>query len=77
MGVCLCLSFCFPLCYAGITVYIQVVDKELLVSQLSFVRDSKETVELAAKEDETALETAAEFAKNEIKDANNGTDEVE
>ena len=53
-----------------------IVDKELLVSQLSFVRDSKETVELAAKEDETTLETAAEFAKNEIKDANNGTDEV-
>lgn len=54
-----------------------IVDKELLVSQLSFVRDSKETVELAAKEDEMALESAAEFAKNEIKDANNGTDEVE
>ena len=49
-----------------------IVDKELLVSQLSFVRDSKETVELAAKEDETTLESAAEFAKNEIKDANNG-----
>ena len=44
---------------------------------ISFVRDSKETVELAAKEDETTLETAAEFAKNEIKDANNGTDEIE
>ena len=54
-----------------------VVDKELLVSQLSFVRDSKETVELAAKEDETTLESAAEFAKNEIKDVNNVTDEVE
>ena len=54
-----------------------IVDKELLVSQLSFVRDSKETVELAAKEDEVTLESAAEFAKNEIKDANNGTDEVE
>lgn len=54
-----------------------IVDKELLVSQLSFVRDSKETVELAAKEDETTLESAVEFAKNEIKDANNGTDEVE
>ena len=53
-----------------------IVDKELLVSQLSFVRDSKETVELAAKEDKTTLESAAEFAKNEIKDANNGTDEV-
>ena len=54
-----------------------IVDKELLVSQLSFVRDSKETVELAAKEDETTLKTVAEFAKNEIKDANNGADEVE
>lgn len=54
-----------------------IVDKELLVSQLSFVRDSKETVELAAKEDETTLESADEFAKNEIKDANNDTDEVE
>lgn len=54
-----------------------IVDKELLVSQLSFVRDSKETVELAAKEGETTLESAAEFAKNEIKDANNDTDEVE
>ncbi|MDO4752798.1 MAG: phage portal protein [Candidatus Saccharibacteria bacterium] len=54
-----------------------IVDKELLVSQLSFVRDSKETVELAAKEDEATLESAAEFAKNEIKDANNDADEVE
>lgn len=45
-----------------------VVDKELLVSQLSFVRDSKETVELAAKEDQTTLESAVDFAKNEIKD---------
>ena len=54
-----------------------IVDKELLVSQLSFVRDSKETVELAAKEDKTTLESVAEFAKNEIKDANNGTNEVE
>ena len=54
-----------------------IVDKELLVSQLSFVRDSKETVELAAKEDEMTLESAAEFAKNEIKDANNDADEVE
>ena len=54
-----------------------IVDKELLVSQLSFVCDSKETVELAAKEDETTLESAAEFAKNEIKDANNDADEVE
>ena len=54
-----------------------IVDKELLVSQLSFVRDSKETVELAAKEDEATLQTASEYAKNEIKDANNGTDEVE
>ena len=33
--------------------------------------------EVAAKEDEATLESAAEFAKNEIKDANNGTDEVE
>lgn len=54
-----------------------VVDKELLVSQLSFVRDSKETVKFAAKEDEATLESASEFAKNEIKDANNGTNEVE
>ena len=54
-----------------------IVDKELLVSQLSFVRDSKETVELAAKEDEATLESAAEFAKNEIKDANNDAYEVE
>ena len=53
-----------------------VVDKELLVSQLSFVRDSKETVELAAKEDQTTLESAVDFAKNEIKDAKNDTDEV-
>ena len=54
-----------------------VVGKELLVSQLSFVRDSKETVKLAAKDDEATLESASEFAKNEIKDANNGTNEVE
>ena len=53
-----------------------VVDKELLVSQLSFVRDSKETVELAKQEDTTTLQTAADFAKNEIKDSNADTDEI-
>lgn len=55
-----------------------VVDKELLVSQLSFVRDSKETVELAKQEDDLTLRSASDFAKNEIKDVNNGNqDEVE
>ncbi len=54
------------------------VDKELLVSQLSFVRDSKETVELAKKEESYSMLSAVEYAKNEIKDQNdNHQDEVE
>lgn len=55
-----------------------MVDKELLVSQLSFVRDSKETVELAKKEESYSMLSAVEYAKNEIKDQNdNHQDEVE
>lgn len=53
------------------------VDKELLVSQLSFVRDSKETVELAKQEDQDTLFSAVKYAENEIKDANNGQEPVE
>lgn len=54
------------------------VDKELLVSQLSFVRDSRETVELAKQEDSLTIQAASSFAKNEIKDANDEySDKVE
>ncbi len=53
------------------------VDKELLVSQLSFVRDSKETVELAKQEDQDTLFSAVKYAENEIKDANNDQEPVE
>lgn len=49
---------------------IGTVDKELLVSQLSFVQDSEETVELAKKEDVGSLAQAVEYARNEIRDAN-------
>ncbi len=55
---------------------IGTVDKELLVSQLSFVRDSKETVELAKAEDQMTIASAAAFAQNEIKDANESTNEI-
>lgn len=53
------------------------VDKELLVSQLSFVRDSKETVELAKTEDRMSLYSAVNFAKNEIKDINGTKNTIE
>lgn len=56
---------------------IGTVDKELLVSQLSFVRDSKETVELAKTEDRATLYSAVDFAKNEIKDANEAQNTIE
>lgn len=46
------------------------VDKELLVSQLSFVRNSRETVELAKQEDDLTIQAVSSFAKNEIIDAN-------
>lgn len=46
------------------------VDKELLVSQLSFVRNSRETVELAKQEDDLTIQAVSSFAKNEIRDAN-------
>lgn len=52
------------------------VDKELLVSQLSFVRDSKETVKLAKAEDQMTIASAAAFVQNEIKDANESTNEI-
>ena len=38
-----------------------IVDKELLVSQLSFVRDSKETVELAALGDNVGFNDFSNF----------------
>jgi SPP1 family phage portal protein len=46
-----------------------IVDKETLVSQLSFVRDAKETIELAEHEP-TQTATDDELAKNEITDQN-------
>lgn len=51
-----------------------LVDRETLVSQLSFVRDAKETVELAEKEQE---QTDAAFAKVEITDQNEVKDAQE
>lgn len=51
-----------------------LVDCETLVSQLSFVRDAKETVELAEKEQE---QTDAAFAKVEITDQNEVKDAQE
>ena len=53
------------------------VDKETLISQLSFIKDASEIVELKAKEDEEkpqALYNDA-FDNNEITDANEETDE--
>lgn len=53
------------------------VDKELLASQLSFVKDSHETVELAKTEDSALYRSVAEYASEEIRDGSNGKAEVE
>ena len=49
------------------------VDKETLISQLSFVKDASEIVDLKAKEDEESPKPAFDdaFNDNEIPDANN------
>lgn len=47
---------------------IGTVDKSLLASQLSFVKDAEETVELAKEENTNLYSSAIEFASNEIKD---------
>ena len=49
------------------------VDKETLISQLSFIKDASEIVELKAKEDEEQPKPAFDdaFNNNEITDANN------
>ena len=53
-----------------------MVDKELLVSQLSFVKDASETVEIAKQEKEESLaEAVANYSVNEISDANKEKDE--
>ena len=53
-----------------------IVDKELLVSQLSFVKDASETVEIAKQEKEESLaETVTNYSVNEIPDANKEKDE--
>ena len=56
-----------------------VVDSETLISQLSFVKDASEIVELKKKEDEDKPASPYDslFAGNEIADANNGSDPVE
>lgn len=53
------------------------VDKETLISQLSFIKDASEIVELKAKEDESEPKAAYDeaFGGNEITDANEETDE--
>lgn len=53
-----------------------IVDKETLVAQLSFIKDAKESVELAEAEEETAppLSYDPNYANNEITDANTQTD---
>lgn len=53
------------------------VDKETLISQLSFIKDASEIVELKAKEDESKPKAAydAAFSGNEITDANDETSE--
>ena len=53
-----------------------MVDKELLVSQLSFVKDASETVEIAKQEKEESLaEAVANYSVNEIPDTNKEKDE--
>lgn len=47
------------------------VDAETLISQLSFIKDASEIVELKKKEDEEKPTYDVTFAGNEIKDANN------
>ena len=49
------------------------VDKETLISQLSFIKDASEIVELKEKEDESQPKGSYDkaFAGNEIEDANN------
>ena len=58
-----------------------LVDAETLLSQLSFIKDASEIVELKAKEDEEKPKPAFDnaFNNNEITDANNGenTEEIE
>lgn len=52
------------------------VDKETLISQLSFIKDASEIVELKAKEDEDKPKAPYndDFSDNEITDANGDTD---
>lgn len=55
------------------------VDKETLISQLSFIKDASEIVELKAKEDEEKPKAPYDdaFNNNEITDANNGEENTE
>jgi len=53
-----------------------MVDKELLVSQLSFVKDASETVEIAKQEKARSLaEAVANYSANEISDINKEANE--
>lgn len=51
-----------------------IVDKETLVAQLSFIKDAKETIELAEAEENAKPRSPYDimYANNEIGDANNG-----
>ena len=55
------------------------VDKETLISQLSFIKDASEIVELKAKEDEKKPKAPYNdaFGNNEIDDANNSVENTE
>ena len=54
------------------------VDKETLVSQISFIKDASEIIELKAKEDEETSKAPYDdaFNNNEINDANNVDEDV-
>lgn len=56
---------------------IGTVDKSLLASQLSFVKDAEETVELAKEENTNLYSSAIEFASNEIKDNSDDNSKIE
>lgn len=57
---------------------VDLVDAETLISQLSFVKDASEIVELKAKEDEEKPKAPYNdaFGNNEIDDANTGADDI-
>lgn len=51
-----------------------IVDKELLVAQLSFVKDASEAIELAEQEEKEYLADSQEYAANDFADKNKDQD---